>query len=69
MRHVVITYSRGMEVAGREGGRKDSGCCNTKETYYKAPTTQAFAAQEVREKEESDTVLRKLEHRVSSTNR
>ena len=56
-------------MAGREGGRKDSGSCNTKQTHYKASTTQAYTAQEVREKEESDTVLRKLEHRVSSANR
>ena len=69
MRHVVITYSRGMEVAGREGGRKGSGCCNTKDTYYKAPATQTYTAQEVREKGESDTVLRKLESTVSSANR
>ena len=59
----------GIEVADKEGKGKDSGSCSTKQTHYKAPTTQAFAAQEVREKGESDAVLRKLDSTVSSTNR
>ena len=53
----------------KEEGIKDSGSCNTKQTHYKAPTTQAFTAQELREKGESDAVLRKLDSTVSSATR